>query len=208
MLRWARKALRQLQGRGIFGSLLEFYNYLRKRAYGLLFRLPSVQKQIQQQVSKASADMEHKLAGLDPAMPRHLQLPAEGLSADVVKEELNQLANMKHTMWEEGMVSGAVYHGKQEMLDLQLQAYGQFTVSNPIHPDVFPGTRKMEAEIVSMVLQLFNAPSGGAGVTTSGGTESILLACLSAREKAKKERGVTEPEMYVCFSSIQSCVDG
>jgi sphinganine-1-phosphate aldolase len=55
----------------------------------------------------------------------------------------------------------------------------------------------MEAEIVAMVLAMFNAPVGGAGVTTSGGTESILMACLSARQKAYTERGVTEPEMYV-----------
>jgi len=55
----------------------------------------------------------------------------------------------------------------------------------------------MEAEIVAMVLALFNAPAGAAGTTTSGGTESILLACLSARQKAYAERGVREPEMYV-----------
>lgn len=42
---------------------------------------------------------------------------------------------------------------------------------------------------------MFNAPEGAAGVTTSGGTESILMAVLSARQKAFKERGVTEPEM-------------
>lgn len=45
------------------------------------------------------------------------------------------------------------------------------------------------------VLALFNAPSDGAGVTTSGGTESILMACLAARQKAFLERGITEPEM-------------
>ena len=32
---------------------------------------------------------------------------------------------------------------------------------------------------------------------TAGGTESILMACLSARNKAYKERGVTEPEMFL-----------
>ena len=58
---------------------------------------------------------------------------------------------MKHTRWEDGLVSGAVYHGGQELVDLQVEAYRRFTVSNPIHPDVFPGVRKMEAEIVAMV---------------------------------------------------------
>ena len=47
------------------------------------------------------------------------------------------------------------------------------------------------------VLSMFNAPEGAAGVVTSGGTESILMACLSARNKAYSERGVTEPEMLI-----------
>jgi sphinganine-1-phosphate aldolase len=46
---------------------------------------------------------------------------------------------------------------------------------------------------------MFNAPPDGAGTTTSGGTESILMACLGARQKAYAERGVTEPEMYAEF---------
>jgi sphinganine-1-phosphate aldolase len=104
---------------------------------------------------------------------------------------------MEHTKWEDGRVSGAVYHGGKELTQLQTEAFGMFTVANPIHPDVFPGVRKMEAEVVAMVLSLFNAPDGAAGVTTSGGTESILMACLSARQKAYQERGVTEPEMIL-----------
>jgi len=48
-----------------------------------------------------------------------------------------------------------------------------------------------------MVLALFNAREGAAGVSTCGGTESMLMACLGARNKACVERGVTEPEMYV-----------
>lgn len=103
---------------------------------------------------------------------------------------------MSHTRWEDGRVSGAVYHGGEDLVKLQTEAFGKFTVANPIHPDVFPGVRKMEAEIVSMVLSIFNAPEGAAGVTTSGGTESILMAVLSARNKAYAERGAREPEMY------------
>ncbi|KAG4410996.1 hypothetical protein IFR04_015867 [Cadophora malorum] len=69
-------------------------------------------------------------------------------------------------------------------MELQAQAFGKFTVANPIHPDVFPGVRKMEAEIVAMTLKLFNAPRDAAGVITSRGIESILMACLSVRQKA------------------------
>jgi hypothetical protein len=57
---------------------------------------------------------------------------------------------------------------------------------------------------VIQILNAFNGPDDGAGVTTSGGTESIIMACLAAREKAAAERGITSPEMYVivCVSVL------
>lgn len=80
-----------------------------------------------------------------------MSLPKQGWSSEQVRAELDKLSGMKHTMWEDGRVSGAVYHGGKDLLDLQNTAYGQFAVANPIHPDVFPGVRKMEAEVVAMV---------------------------------------------------------
>lgn len=111
--------------------------------------------------------------------------------------ELDKLAKLDHVNWEEGYVSGAVYHGEKDLIRLQSEAFAKFIVTNPIHPDVFPGVRKMEAEVVAMVLDIFNAPPGAAGVCTSGGTESILVACLAARQKGAAERGISEPEMLV-----------
>jgi sphinganine-1-phosphate aldolase len=35
-----------------------------------------------------------------------------------------------------------------------------FLVANPLHSDVFPAVRKMESEIISMCLNLYNAPNG------------------------------------------------
>lgn len=150
---------------------------------------------VQKQVNESIAQMSSKLIAQTDT--RYLTLPKEGLTADTVRAELEMLANLDHTRWEDGFVSGAVYHGEETLIGLQTEAFGKFTVANPIHPDVFPGVRKMEAEVVSMVLNMFHAPPGAAGVSTAGGTESILMACLSARQKAYAERGVTEPEMYV-----------
>ena len=140
-------------------------------------------------------DGQHKI--VPAGGTRYLALPKEPWTDEALRAELEALATMDHTRWEDGYVSGAVYHGEEDLIKLQTEAYGKFTVANPIHPDVFPGVRKMEAEVVAMVLSLFHAPPNAAGVSTSGGTESILMACLSARQKAYVERGVTEPEMYV-----------
>ncbi|KAH7015658.1 pyridoxal phosphate-dependent transferase [Ilyonectria destructans] len=195
VLRWTRRSFWQLKGRGIIGSIIEFYTNVRRILYGYFLRAPGVRSKVQQQVKESVAKLSDKLVSKDQI--RYLTLPKEGLSHDAVRAELESLAAMDHTRWEDGCVSGAVYHGEDELLKLQTEAYGKFTVANPIHPDVFPGVRKMEAEVVSMVLSLFHAPPHAAGTSTSGGTDSILMACLAARQRAYHERGVTEPEMIL-----------
>ena len=195
LLRWTRRVIWKLKGRGLFGTVAELYTDLRRILYGYFLRMPGVRNQVRKQVSDAVAKIETKMVPADRT--RYLTLPKEGWTEEAIRKELEALANMDHTRWEDGYVSGAVYHGEDDLLRLQTEAYGKFTVANPIHPDVFPGVRKMEAEVVAMVLNLFNAPPGAAGASTSGGTDSILLACLAARQKAYAERGVTEPEMII-----------
>lgn len=93
-------------------------------------------------------------------MQKYAKLPSDGWSAEEVKKHMAELAQMKHTKWEDGRVSGAVYHGGRDLIDVQLDALGTFMVANPIHPDVFPGVRKMEAEVVAMVCQQSGMNSG------------------------------------------------
>jgi sphinganine-1-phosphate aldolase len=193
VLRWTRRAFWQLKGRGLIGSIVELYTNIRRILYGYFLRAPGVRGKVQKQVKDTLRKMSDKMVPKDQI--RYLTLPKDGLPLDAVRSELENLANMDHTRWEDGYVSGAVYHGEDELLKLQTEAFGKFTVANPIHPDVFPGVRKMEAEVVSMVLSMFHAPPGAAGTSTSGGTDSILMACLAARQRAYHERGVTEPEM-------------
>lgn len=197
ILRLTRKTIIQLRGYGLFGSLKQLYSTVYLKLYGLFLRLPFVQAKVRADVTKAITELETKLVPSGPGITNFTALPATGWTPEQIRTELEKLGDMKHTRWEEGRVSGAVYHGGAELSQLQTEAFQRFGVSNPIHPDVFPGVRKMEAEVVAMTLGLFNAPESGAGVTTSGGTESILMACLSARQKAYHERGVTEPEMIL-----------
>jgi len=101
-----------------------------------------------------------------------------------------------HANWRLGKLSGAVYHGGEDLEKVIVAAYQRYCVSNPLHPDVFPAIRKMEAEIVAICLRLYNNPDG-AGVMTSGGTESIIMAVKAHRDWAKAVKGITEPEMIV-----------
>jgi len=71
-----------------------------------------------------------------------------------------------------------------------------FEWTNPLHPDLFPGIKKMEAEIVSMVVKLLNGdPKIQCGTMTTGGTESILMAIRVHREWARDVKGIDKPNM-------------
>lgn len=157
LLRWTRKSFYQLKGRGIVGSAVDTYLSVRRTLYKLFLRAPGVRSQVEKQVSEAITQLETKLVPQGPGVSRYLNLPKEGWTADQVRAELEKLGEMEHTRWEDGRVSGAVYHGGQDMLKLQTEAFERFGVANPIHPDVFPGVRKMEAEIVAMVRTSKNA---------------------------------------------------
>jgi len=97
--------------------------------------------------------------------------------------------------------------GGDDLSNLIVAAYARYCVSNPLHPDVFPAIRKMEAEIVSMCLKMYRAPEGSAGVMTSGGTESIIMSIKTYRDWARRVKGITEPEMYVTIQqNLLSCL--
>jgi sphinganine-1-phosphate aldolase len=72
-----------------------------------------------------------------------------------------------------------------------------FIVVNPLHSEEFLPVTTMEAEIIRMVLDMYHGDENTCGIGTSGGTESILLAMLAYREKAKLERGVTQPNIVL-----------
>ncbi|KHC52203.1 sphinganine-1-phosphate aldolase [Candida albicans P60002] len=189
------KLYRVLRGYGIIDSIRRLYLYVSSTVSSQIFSLPFIKSKIDKELQATIGKVEEEIMKNDPQLLQFPELPEQGIDADNVSLELDKLQNLKHSDWINGRVSGAVYHGGENLLSLQVEAYKKYSVANQLHPDVFPGVRKMEAEVVHMVLGIFNAPSDGCGSTTSGGTESLLLAGLSAREYGKKYRGITEPEV-------------
>lgn len=52
-----------------------------------------------------------------------------------------------------------------------------------------------------MCLRMYNASDKGVGTTTSGGTESILMACKAMRDWGRAVKGITEPEIIIPASA-------
>nr|CAD7402493.1 unnamed protein product [Timema cristinae] len=103
--------------------------------------------------------------------------------------------------WEEGYVSGAVYYFNTDLIKLLTDVYTLASYTNPLHPDIFPGVCKMEAEVVRMTANLFHGGPSSCGTMTTGGTESILMACKAYRDYARSEWGIKHPEIILPTTS-------
>lgn len=122
------------------------------------------------------------------------------MSQPEVLQKMKEYSSKGDVRWEDGKVSGTVYSGEEKLTHLLVKVYEEFAWSNPLHPDIFPGLRKMEAEVVRIACSLFHGGPSSCGAMTSGGTESILMACKAYRDLAY-ERGIKHPEMLVPVSA-------
>ncbi len=99
--------------------------------------------------------------------------------------------------WREGRTFGLVFDGGPEVHEVAERAAQLFLHENALNTKAFPSLGELQAEVVRWTADLLHGPSGAAGFMTSGGTESILCAVLAARERGRKERGITQPHMVV-----------
>ncbi|MFF5324621.1 pyridoxal phosphate-dependent decarboxylase family protein [Janibacter hoylei] len=61
------------------------------------------------------------------------------------------------------------------------EALAAFAATNGLDPTAFPSLARLESELVALATGLLHGPPSTVGVATSGGTESLVLAVLAAR---------------------------
>mmetsp|Transcript_114281 Transcript_114281/g.277468 ORF Transcript_114281/g.277468 Transcript_114281/m.277468 type:complete len:559 (+) Transcript_114281:93-1769(+) len=182
--------------------LLKRQGGLKKFLIALLFsslkKIPGTQGLIDKETEKVAKSVRKKL--VDDTLgdeERYHALPDRGMEEGELFTIMKRYTKKELALWGAGQVSGGVYHGGNDLTKVIARAYEMFALANPLHPDIFPMVRKMEAEVVAMTLPLFHAPEDGCGTMTSGGTESILMAMKAYRDFAETRKGITEPEIIV-----------
>lgn len=95
--------------------------------------------------------------------------------------------------WKSGRVWAYVYDPGDETAHVVRDAYNMFMTENGLDPTVFPSMLKLETDIVRMMADLLRGDEDVVGHVTTGGTESIILAVKTARDKARFEH----PEIKV-----------
>lgn len=170
---------------------------MKKTLFKFARYIPQVRQKIEKELTDIQRTFEEDQSKLGEKTGYILSLPQNGISHDEILSKMDQYLELGHYKWKDGFVSGAVYNFDDKIVDLTTDIYRKTAYTNPLHADIFPGICKMEAEVVRTTANLFNGDENTCGSITSGGTESILLACRSYRNYAREVKGIERPNMVV-----------
>lgn len=126
-----------------------------------------------------------------------MNIPQTGLSKQEIFAAL-QAFKGRDMNWQAGKVFCYVYDPGEDPAEVTQEAYLAFLTENGLDPTVFPSLLKLETDVVRMIINLLRGDASAVGHLTSGGTESIMLAVKTARDKARVEQPhITQPEMVL-----------
>lgn len=141
--------------------------------------------------------VERSLKPYRSRFPVHRRLPEHGIAREEILAQMRAMAEAERDRWAEGFASGTVYHGDPDHIAFLNEAYAINSQANPLHADMWPSVIKYEAEIVAMTAAMLGDVPGVCGAVSSGGTDSILLAMKTHRDRAAALRGVTRPRLVI-----------
>ncbi|XP_055536387.1 sphingosine-1-phosphate lyase [Wyeomyia smithii] len=170
------------------------YSRLRRRFFKLTRKLPAVQRKIDAEITKINDNFVREASQYGKFTT---VLPENGLKHEQILQKVDDYLSLGHYKWKEGFISGAVYYYNPELVKLVTDVYGKASYTNPLHVDVFPGVCKMEAEVVRMTATLFGGGKNACGTMTTGGTESIMMACKAYRDYGRNVKGITRPNIVL-----------
>lgn len=87
--------------------------------------------------------------------------------------------------WRDGRLWSYVYYLDKETEEIGKLAYTEYLTENGIDGTAFSSLRKMENEVIHFCREILRGDEKVVGTMTTGGTESILLAVKTARDRAK-----------------------
>ena len=129
-----------------------------------------------------------------------MPLPSRGRPADEVLDELRGLS-AHDVRWREGRVFSLAYSAGPDVHRIAGEALALYATENGLNTAAFPSLRRIQDDVVGMVAEWVSAPEGAAGVLTTGGTESLLMAVKAAREFGRRTRSVSTPNVVMPTSA-------
>jgi len=124
-----------------------------------------------------------------------MTFPKQGSSHDEVMASINE-ALASDADWRGGRIFSLVYFAGEDVAEVIRDAYSAAIFTNGLGPTAFRSLKKMESEVIGMTADILGLPEA-VGNMTSGGTESIIMAVKTARDWARAEKGITDPEIVL-----------
>jgi glutamate/tyrosine decarboxylase-like PLP-dependent enzyme len=131
------------------------------------------------------------MSGVDKKIPR------EGMDRETLIGQMQALRG-GDINWHDNRAFSLVFHQTDEHTDFLKRVYGTFFSENGLNPMAFKSLRQFEHDVVRMTVNLFHGDRDAVGTMTSGGTESIMLAIKTYRDRARKlQPRIKRPEVIV-----------
>lgn len=117
-----------------------------------------------------------------------VSLPATGRAKAQILAEMREMKS-NDIDWQHGRAPLYVFKASDELYELGRDAFFEFFSENALGAKrAFHSVNRMQDDVVSMALGLFNGPEAAQGFMTTGGTESIVQAIQACRDWWRKQR--------------------
>jgi len=169
----------------------------KSRCHRYLIRtLPYYRRKIDEELKKTEKEVFTELSKY--VSNQTYKLPKNGFKLSTIQDRLATWLKRDEALVNSSKISGTKYINDPDYEDHLKEFIKDFFFHNPLHFDIFCGARQMEAEILSMTGLLLGCDKDRIyGSTTSGGTESNMMAIYTYREWARETKNITNPEIIV-----------
>ena len=190
----------------LFNLLKIFYSYFLKIVYffinikenlALLYiKLPGPKKQLSEAKMKIDAEFKKMFS------KKFKKIEFYDNKQDYTKilSKMEQNFSGDNTKIQSGKLTGSVYCLNDQIKYIAGEAAKMFLYSNLLHPDIYSYTRYVESELIKIGIQLFNGKKDACGITTNGGTMSIINAIYSYVNRGRK-LGIKNPEIIISITA-------
>ncbi|MCQ2821163.1 MAG: pyridoxal-dependent decarboxylase [archaeon] len=170
----------------------------------MAMKLPSSKNKMAKAKEEAKADFE-KIFKVSKF--KKLEFRDNGQDKNKILIQLNQISRIDDEVALSSKLTGAVYCQDDEVRRIANEAANIYTYSNLLHPDIYCSARSIESQLIKIGIDLFHGKQDACGMTTSGGTYSILTALFTYRRRGES-LGIEHPNIVLPESAHAAFLKG
>ena len=140
--------------------------FIKRRAFNFSKKFSFVSSKLNKELEKVKTGLNDEISKANMGQAYIQNLPAKGKTNEEILTIIKSYLNMVVLPYKEGAISGCIFDASDKITELTTRVYERYCWSNPLHADVFPDVRKMEAEVVRWVLNLYNGDQNSCGTVT------------------------------------------